>query len=255
MHSATRTGNWSNGDGLASKPAAARRFSGCCTVCCMRTYAQYCPIAKTAEIIGDRWSILILRDMLVGTHRFNELARGLPGISRDLLTRRLRSLQASGLISRFDGGYELTEAGLDLRPLVFSMADWGAKWAFPEPAPEELDPDLLVWWIHGQIDQEVAPGTTVVVEIDFSDCKAHYWLVIEADDVSVCLTDPGFETDLVLRSSLRTMYMVWLGRREIGAALRAGEIEFSGDPGLARAFQSWLRLSPVSPAVRAAIAG
>lgn len=218
----------------------------------MRPYAQYCPIAKTAEIIGDRWSILILRDMLVGTQHFNDLARGLPGISRNLLAKRLRHLQASGLISKFDGGYELTEAGMDLRPLVFGMADWGAKWAFPEPREEELDPDLLVWWIHGQIEQDTAPGARVVVELDFFDCKARYWLVIEAHDVSVCLTDPGFEIDLLLRSSLRTMYLVWLGRRDMRNALRDGEIELTGDVGLARAFPGWLRLSPASPAVRAA---
>lgn len=217
----------------------------------MRPYAQYCPIAKTAEIIGDRWSILILRDMLVGTRHFNGLARGLPGISRNLLAKRLRYLQAAGLILKVDDGYELTQAGLDMRPLVFSMADWGAKWAFPEPEPEELDPDLLVWWIHGQIDQDMAPGARVVVEIDFSDCKARYWLVIEADDVSVCLTDPGFEIDLALRSSLRTLYLVWLGRLEIGSALRAGEIELVGNARLVRDFPRWLRLSPVSPAVRA----
>jgi DNA-binding HxlR family transcriptional regulator len=218
----------------------------------MRPYAQYCPIAKTAEIIGDRWTILILRDMLVGAHRFNDLARGLPGISRDLLTKRLRHLQTAGLISKFEGGYELTDAGLDLRPLVFSMAAWGARWAFPEPESEELDPDLLVWWIHGQIDQDVASGGKVVVEIEFFDCKTHYWLVIESDDVSVCLTDPGFDVDLLLRSSLRTMYLVWLGKREFGSALRAGEVELTGEPGLAREFQTWLRFSPVSPAVRAA---
>ena len=218
----------------------------------MRPYAQYCPIAKTAEIIGDRWSILILRDMLVGAHRFNDLARGLPGISRNLLAKRLRDLQASGLISKFEGGYELTPAGLDLRPLVFGMADWGAKWAFPEPQPAELDPDLLVWWIHGQIAQVVAPGARVVVEIEFSDCRARYWLVLESDDVSVCLTDPGFDVDLRLRSNLRTMYLVWLGRQDIGKALRAGEIELAGDASLAEAFPGWLRLSPVSAAVRAA---
>lgn len=218
----------------------------------MRPYAQYCPIAKTAEIIGDRWSILILRDMLVGAHRFNDLARGLPGISRNLLAKRLRQLQLSGLILKIEGGYELTQAGLDLRPLVFSMADWGAKWAFPEPEPEELDPDLLVWWIHGQIDQDIDAGAKVVVEIDFFDCNARYWLVLEADDASVCLTDPGFAIDLFLRSSLRTMYLVWLGHRDIGHALRDGDIELAGDPGLVRAFPNWLRLSPVSPAVRAA---
>ena len=220
----------------------------------MRPYAQYCPIAKTAEIIGDRWSILILRDMLVGTHRFNDLARGLPGISRNLLARRLRHLEASGLIAKFDFGYELTEAGADLRQMVFSMADWGAKWAFPEPEPEELDPDLLVWWMHGQIDQDIAPGGRVVVEIDFFDCKTRYWLVLEADDVSVCLIDPGFEVDIFLRSSLRTMYLVWLGRRDMDNAIRDGDIELVGDADLVRAFPRWLRLSPARPAVRAAMA-
>ncbi len=221
----------------------------------MRSYAQYCPIAKTAEIIGDRWSILILRDMLVGTGRFNDLARGLPGISRSLLATRLRHLQASGLVTKSEGNYVLTDAGLDLRPLVFSMAAWGAKWAFPEPQPEDLDPDLLVWWIHGQMDQSVAPGARTVVQIEFTDCSARYWLVIEPTDVSVCLTDPGFEVDVVLRSSRRTLYLIWLGRTDFGAALRSGEVELSGDPALCKTFPTWLRLSPVSPAVRAAAQG
>ena len=221
----------------------------------MRTYAQYCPIAKTAEIIGDRWSILILRDMLVGAHRFNDLARGLPGISRSLLSARLRQLEAAGLVTKIEAGYGLTTAGEDMRSIVFAMAEWGAKWAFPEPEPEDLDPDLLVWWIHGQMKQEVPPGGQVTVEIDFEDCNAHYWLVIEPGDVSVCLTDPGFDVDLVLRTSRKTLYLVWMGRMEFADALRRDEIELSGEPSLARAFPSWLRLSPVSPAVRAAVAG
>ena len=219
----------------------------------MRTYAQYCPIAKTAEIIGDRWSILILRDMLVGTHRFNDLARGLPGISRSLLSHRLRQLESAGLVSKMEDGYELTPAGLDLRAVIFGMAEWGAKWAFPEPKEEDLDPDLLVWWIHGQMDQDVAPGARKTVEIEFSDCTAHYWLVIESDDVSVCLTDPGFDVDLVLRASRRALYLVWLGRVEFTHAIREGQIELAGEPDLVRAFPLWLRLSPASPAVRAAI--
>ncbi|MGE5595119.1 MAG: winged helix-turn-helix transcriptional regulator [Hyphomicrobiales bacterium] len=220
----------------------------------MRSYAQYCPIAKTAEILGDRWSILILRDMLVGARHFNGLARGLPGISRSLLAKRLRELEASGLIARAEDGYELTEAGQDLRPIVFAMAAWGARWAFPEPEPEELDPDVLVWWMHGQMDPEVPPGGKVVVEIEFPDCRAHYWLVLEPDDISVCLTDPGFATDLVLRTSVRTMYLVWMGRRDLREALRAGAIELAGEPRLVRAFPRWLRLSPVRPAVVAAMA-
>jgi len=218
----------------------------------MRSYAQYCPIAKTAEIIGDRWSILILRDMLVGTEHFNDLVRGLPGISRTLLASRLRHLEASGLVAKSEGRYLLTEAGLDLRPLVFSMAEWGAKWAFPEPEPEDLDPDLLVWWMHGQMDQSLAPGSRAVVQIDFMDCNAHYWLVVEPADVSVCLTDPGFDIDVLLRSTRRALYQVWMGRSDFGAARRSGEIELSGNPAYVRAFPKWLRMSPVSPAVRAA---
>jgi len=221
----------------------------------MRPYAQYCPIAKTAEIIGDRWSILILRDMLVGAHRFNDLARGLPGISRGLLSARLRDLQSAGLIARADTGYVLTDAGLDLKTIVFAMAEWGAKWAFPDPEPEDLDPDLLVWWMHGQIDQGLARDSNVVIAIDFTDCNAHYWLVVEPGDVSVCLTDPGLVVDVVLTSTLRTMYLVWLGRTEIGTALLAGEIELAGDPPVVRAFARSLRLSPVSGIVRAAATG
>ncbi|MEX0781201.1 MAG: helix-turn-helix domain-containing protein [Dehalococcoidia bacterium] len=218
----------------------------------MRSYAQYCPIAKTAEVIGDRWSILILRDMLVGTNRFNDLARGLPGISRGLLATRLRHLQDSGLVLKVDGRYVLTEAGLDLRPLVFGMAEWGAKWAFPDPEPEDLDPDLLVWWMHGQMDQFLPPGARAVVQIEFMDCTAHYWLVIEPTDVSVCLTDPGFDVDVIIRATRRTLYLVWLGRTDFGQACGRGEIELTGDPDLVRAFPKWLRLSPVSPVVRAA---
>ncbi len=218
----------------------------------MRSYAQYCPIAKTAEIIGDRWSILILRDMLVGTDRFNDLARGLPGISRNLLASRLRHLMASGLVSNPDGRYVLTEAGLDLRTLVFAMAEWGAKWAFPDPEPEDLDPDLLVWWMHGQMDQQLAPGTRAVVKIEFLDCNGHYWLVVEPTDVSVCLTDPGFDIDVFLRTTRRALYLVWMGRTDFGSARRRGEVELSGNPELVRAFPNWLRMSPVSPAVRAA---
>ena len=219
----------------------------------MRPYAQYCPIAKAAEILGDRWSILILRDMLVGTRHFNDLARGLPGISRTLLVKRLTHLRTAGLVTRTGDGYLLTQAGLELRPLIFSMAEWGAKWAFPEPKAEELDPDLLVWWIHGQIDQQdTGPGSRVVVQIEFSEPTAWYWLVLDCEDVSVCLTDPGFDVDIVMRSSLRTMYLVWLGLRDFRTALRSGEIVLDGNQELTRKIPKWMRMSPVSPAVRAA---
>ena len=118
----------------------------------MRTYAQYCPIVRAVEVLGDRWTLLIVRDMLIGASRFNELSRGLPGLSRALLSRRLRQLANAGLVSATGDGYALTPAGLALRPLVFGLADWGARYAFGDPRADELDPEVLMWWMHGRID-------------------------------------------------------------------------------------------------------
>jgi DNA-binding HxlR family transcriptional regulator len=218
----------------------------------MRSYGQYCPIAKTAEIIGDRWTLLIVRDLLTGNSRFNDIARGLPGISRPLLASRLRQLQAQGLVAHAEGGYRLTAAGEELRPLVFQMAEWGARWAFPEPEPEELDPDLLVWWVHRGVDLEAIGGARLVVEFAFVDCPRRYWLVIDAGEVSVCLTEPDLGVDLVLAGKLRTLYLVWLGKHSLEQALATGEIAIEGPADLCRGFVRSLRFSPVSPMVRKA---
>ncbi|HEX7097207.1 MAG TPA: helix-turn-helix domain-containing protein, partial [Acidimicrobiales bacterium] len=124
----------------------------------MPTYGQYCPIARAAEVLGDRWTILIVRDLLTGTSRFNDIIRGNPGLSRSLLTRRLAQLTRAGIVERQDdGSYRLTKAGAELRSLVYGLAEWGAAWAFGDPRPEELDPDLLVWWLHRGIDATKLP--------------------------------------------------------------------------------------------------
>jgi DNA-binding HxlR family transcriptional regulator len=221
----------------------------------MRPYAQYCPIAKAAEVLGDRWSLLIVRDMIGGTARFNDLVRGLPGISRAILAKRLRQLEAAGLVNRTADGWALTPAGRDLEPLVFMLAEWGAKHAFGDPIEEELDPDLLMWWMHGRIAPDPRPDRTTVVQFEFTDRAHRYWLVVEPADVSVCLTDPGFEIDAVVRTELRTMYLVWLGRRDLLGAVRAGDITFEGAQHVIRSLPGWLQLSPVAPIVRAADAG
>lgn len=219
----------------------------------VRPYAQYCPIAKAAEVLGDRWSLLIIREMLTGSTRFNELARGLPGLSRALLSKRLRQLERAGLVDRRNGGgYELTEAGEELRPLVFAFGEWGARWAFPDPAPDELDPNLLLWWVHGRIDRSRMPDRTVVVHFVFTDHRNRYWLVIEPGDVSVCLTDPGFDIDVMVTSNLSTMFQVWLGRIPLVEAMRDDRVEVSGAPTLVRSFTRWFQLSPIAYAVRAA---
>ncbi len=215
-------------------------------------YGQYCPIAHALDVLGERWSLLILRDLLVGTTRFNDLARGLPGLSRSLLTKRLRQFERAGLVEHFRGEYVLTSAGRELEPIVFGLGEWGARWAFGEPDAEELDPDLLVWWMHTRLDTSQLPGKRHVLHLRFSDESKRFWIVIEGGVPSVCLVDPGYEVDVMISSSLRTMYSVWLGRISLERAVRTGEVEFSGPTALTRRMPDVLRLSPVAEMVGAA---
>ncbi|HKX72225.1 MAG TPA: helix-turn-helix domain-containing protein [Acidimicrobiales bacterium] len=217
----------------------------------MRTYAQYCPIVRAVEVLGERWTLLIVREMLTGVRRFNDLARGLPGLSRALLSRRLRQLVAAGLVWKTDDGYELTAAGEDLRPLVFGLAEWGARHAFGDPRPEELDPEVLMWWLHGRIDTTEV-DRRAVIQVEIRDRGRIFWLVIEPGDASVCYADPGFEVDAVLRSDLAALYRVWEGEIELLDAVRSGLIELSGPRWIVRGLPRWLELSPIAPMVRAA---
>jgi DNA-binding HxlR family transcriptional regulator len=221
----------------------------------VRPYAQYCPIARAVEVLGERWTLLIVRDLLTGARRFNEVARGLPGLSRALLARRLRQLEAAGLVQRADdGGYDLTTAGEDLRPLVFGLAEWGAQHAFGDPRPEELDPDTLMWWFHGRFDTAEVPRRAVVL-VDVPDHRRMFWLVIEPGDASVCYADPGFEVDAVLRADLAMLYRVWGGEVELLDAMKAGTVELSGARWVVSGLPRWLLYSPVAPIVRAVRAG
>ena len=217
----------------------------------MRTYAQYCPIVRAVEVLGERWTLLIVREMLTGVRRFNDLARGLPGLSRALLSRRLRQLVAAGLVWKTDDGYELTAAGEDLRPLVFGLAEWGARHAFGDPRPEELDPEVLMWWLHGRIDTTEV-DRRAVIQVEIRDRGRIFWLVIEPGDASVCYADPGLEVDAVLRSDLAALYRVWEGEIELLDAVRSGLIELSGPRWIVRGLPRWLELSPIAPMVRAA---
>jgi DNA-binding HxlR family transcriptional regulator len=218
----------------------------------MRTYAQYCPIVRAVETLGDRWTLLIVRDMLVGARGFNEIARGLPGLSRALLSRRLRQLLQAGLVVRSPDGYALTPAGEDLRPLVFGLADWGARYAFGDPRPEELDPEVLMWWMHRRVDTSVLTRRAVI-QVEVADRRRKYWLVLEPGDASVCYTDPGFDIDAVLRSDISTLFRMWEGEIELRDAVRAGTISLTGSRWAVRGLPGWLQYSPVADKVRAAV--
>jgi DNA-binding HxlR family transcriptional regulator len=224
----------------------------------MRSYAQYCPVAKATEILGDRWTLLIVREMLGGASGFNELQRGLPGISRSVLTDRMRALERAEVIERRTGPkgrtleYRLTPAGRDLQPVVQAIGEWGATWSFTEPRPEELDPDLLIVWMARHVDLQRLPPNRTVVKFDFRDPKRRYWMVLEPSEVSVCLQHPGFDVDLEISVDTTTLYRVYLGQAELGAAIRAGQLTISGPRTLQRGFGHWFTWSAFAPASRSA---
>jgi len=215
----------------------------------LKSYSQYCPISRTAELLGDRWTIHIVRDLLTGTNRFNELIRGNPGLSRALLTRRLRQLTATAVVEQQDdGSYQLTESGQALEPVVFGLATWGARWTFGEPMADELDPDLLMWWLHRQLDTTDLPRPRFTVYVPFTDHPSRYWIVVE-DEASICLADPGFEIDVTLRTDRAGLYRTYLGHISLADAQRRGEVEMTGSQKAVRAFFNAFRQSPVAEIV------
>lgn len=226
----------------------------------MYKYGQYCPIAKAVEILGDRWTLLIVRDLLTGTCHFNELERGLPGISRGLLAERLRRLERMELVEKVDlangrqrTAYYLTEAGQELQTVVNSLLVWGARWAFEEPEEDDLDPVLLMWWMRSRVCVDQLPEHRVVIRFDFQGAKYEtFWLLLSKEDVSVCLTDPGFDLDVLVTADLSAFFQIWLGRLTFAEALQANLVEVDGVPALADALPNWFAYSLAAPAVQAA---
>ena len=223
----------------------------------MQKYHQYCPVARATEILADRWTPLIVRELVLGSRRFNEIERGLPGISRSLLASRLRHLEESGVIERVAGThakvaeYHLTPGGRELKAVIEALGAWGVRWAFGEPRPEELDAGLLVWKIHQRIDRELLPDRRIVVEFDFSGPRGRrVWLLLQPRDVSVCVSPPGFDADLIVRADLASFYRVWLGHIEYDAAIRCGAVAVEGPPALARQLPRWFLWSPMAAFVR-----
>ncbi len=212
-------------------------------------YGQYCPISRALEVLGERWCLLIVRDMLCGYTHFNELARGNPRLSRSLLTKRLRQLEVAGIVERLDGEYALTPAGAELRPLVFGLGEWGAKWQFGDPREHELDAELLMWWAHDRLDFSVLPARRAVLEFRFRDEARYFWIVNDSVGSSVCTADPGFEVDLVVITDLPTLYRVWMGDLDLREAQGSGTIELRGAPAVVRRVNDLFLLSPISYAV------
>lgn len=215
-----------------------------------RQYGQFCPVALASEVLAERWTLLVVRELLAGTHRFNQIRRGVPRMSPTLLKQRLQTLEQAGVVERRpcpDGScdYLLTKAGRDLRPVVVSIGEWGQRWA-REIRPEDLDPGWLVWNIHRRLNTAAMPPGRTVIEIEFTDAPSkerRFWLVHDNGDVDVCLKNPGFDVDLLVATTVRVLAEAWRGIRPIAQELRAGRIRLSGSSRLRRAFPRWLLLS------------
>lgn len=224
-------------------------------------YGQFCPVSLAAEVFARRWTPLIVRELLTGATRFNDLRRGIPTITASVLSRRLDELCIAGIIERRDDttgtSYLLTPAGRELRTVVEQLGVWGRRWLPSDYREQDLDPRLLMWDIHRRIDLAQITMRTLI-ELHFADAPAGhraYWLVLLPGGADICHTHPGGDVDLHLDSDVRTLTDIWMGNRTWAAALRAGDLKLTGDDRIARALPHWLQLNPfagVQPAVAAA---
>lgn len=221
----------------------------------MSVYGQFCPVAQALEILGERWTLLVIRELLCGSHRFSDLQRGVPLMSRSVLAQRLRSLCDAGVVERRDDGYHLSEAGEELRPIVIACGNWGKQWAQRKVTNADVDVGLLMWDIQRRIHLDALPGDEVVVEMEFRGAprgKGRFWLHFKENGAELCLTKPARGVDLIVRTTPRTMAEIWMGDTPFGAALNAGDITVEGPRRLAQAFPGWLQLSMFAPIERRA---
>jgi DNA-binding HxlR family transcriptional regulator len=214
-------------------------------------YGQFCPISKATEILGERWTFLIIRELLMGARRFSELQRGLGDISPALLAARLRSFEAEGLLvrRRISGqrGYEYypTLACEELRPIIIALGEWGMCWARNTLATDYLDVEMLILYLERSIDPSQLPGRETVIQFKFNDLpeQRDWWLLVRDDKVDVCITEPGRDVDVFFSTTARTMSEVWMDVRSYREAVLSGDLIIEGDPALTRRISSWLRPS------------
>jgi DNA-binding HxlR family transcriptional regulator len=206
----------------------------------MITYSQFCPVAKAAEVFGDRWTPIIMRELCFGTRAFGELLDAAPLISRTVLAQRLKQLQVSGVVhieAKPNGKghlYRLTPAGDDFRSIVELMSVWGQRWSQGLIGPDDLDPKMLLWGMRRQINPAEIPAQGFVIRLDFrgmprgNRSPRYWWLVMRPDDIEVCLKPPTRDADVVIAADLMTFTKVWLGYIGLAAAVESGKISLHG---------------------------
>jgi DNA-binding HxlR family transcriptional regulator len=216
-------------------------------------YKQFCPVAMAAELLCTRWTMVLLRELIAGSTRFNDLRRGVPKMSPTLLSLRLKELEAAGVIERRElkaekgvFEYHMTESGKDLRPVVEAMGFWGQKWVEARLSLKNLDPSLLMWDMRRNLNPSPLPDGRTVIQFlyrELPESKRSWWLVVESHgEVDLCWSDPGFDVDLYVSTDLRTMTAIWMGLTTVEK--ERAKITLTGNRDISSKMQTWLGLSP-----------
>ena len=219
----------------------------------MKTYGQFCPLAQATQLLCERWTLIVVRELIAGSTRFSELQKGVPLMSPTLLSTRLKQLVDAGVLIRNGNkgnyAYQLTDAGKELRPIVELLGAWGHRWARSNLNSDDLDAGLLMWDMRRSIDPSVFPEHRVVVQFEYPDAPQgarDWWLVSENGEIDLCLNDHGYEVDILIRCSLKVMTKVWICEQLFNEAVNARDIEVMGNPKLTSNLENWLRTSPLS---------
>ncbi|MCB0931390.1 MAG: helix-turn-helix transcriptional regulator [Mycobacterium sp.] len=222
----------------------------------MSTYGQFCPVAKAMELLDERWTLLVVRELLQGSAHFNDLRRGVPRMSPALLSKRLKSLARAGVVERseVDGraSYSLTECGRELSDVVDALGAWGVRWV-GEIGDDDLDPHLLMWDMqrHLPLDRWPRARTTVAFRLDGVAPKAsHWWLVVSEGRADVCDFDPGYDITATVSTSLRTLTQIWRGDVSWSRALHDGSAVLSGSGESRTALPDWIGQSKLAAVPR-----
>ena len=220
-----------------------------------RSYGQFCPVAMAAEILCTRWTLVLLRELVAGSTRFNDLRRGLPRMSPALLSQRLKELECAGIVRRTPSAtepgifeYRLTEAGRELGPLIEAFGRWGQRWVTSELSLKKLDAQLLMWDMRRNLVPDPLPARRCVIHFQFPEqalADRSWWVIAKPGaSVDLCSVDPGFDVDLYVFTDLRTMTAIWTGDEDVRTAIREERMLLTGDSDLAEAIPDWLGLSP-----------
>jgi DNA-binding HxlR family transcriptional regulator len=211
----------------------------------MKGYGSFCPVAKASEILTERWTLLVLRELLLGSHHFNQLRRGIPQMSPTLLSKRLKTLERIGLVLRKAGGnghweYHPTLAAEELAPIIEAVGHWGQKWARSRLTPDELDAGRLMWNMRRAFNVASIPPGGLVIYMEIVDARPkHWWFVVKGQEADLCWDDPGFEVDISVYTSLLILVQIFIGDLPLSRARELGQIEMHGPKHLISGMSTW----------------